>query len=79
MAIPKLPRDDRGRFFTRRCVDPNCNGELVPNDEWGKNRWRCNGLTYRGEGPLEACAYSHHDGEVADWRVSELARRGSRG
>ncbi len=70
----KLPRDERGRVFTRRCVDPNCDGQLVPDEEWGQHRWRCNGLTYRGEGyPLEACSYSHHDSEVADWRVAELA------
>jgi hypothetical protein len=68
MAEHTLPRDDRGRFFSRRCPDLNCGGELQP-DNGGvyryRNHWRCDGLTHRGDcDPLEPCAYSHCDGDV---------------
>lgn len=76
LAKNRLPRDERGHFFTRRCIDPNCDGELVPDPHWGDGRWRCNGLTHRGaEGPLEECTYMHDDGDVADYRVAALRAR----
>lgn len=68
----RRPRDEKGHFFSSRCVDPNCEGELIPDDEWGAGRWLCDGMTTRGEGyALEACTYSHADGDVADYRVFE--------
>lgn len=60
---PILPRDDRGRFFTRRCVDPNCDGELRHE---GDGYWRCDGLVGLGVAPLEPCSYWHRDGDVPE-------------
>jgi hypothetical protein len=60
-----LPRDNHGKFFTRRCVDPKCDGELVRDDREGY--WRCNGLSHRGDcDPLEECRYWHRDGDVQE-------------
>jgi hypothetical protein len=63
-----LPRDERGRFFSRRCIDPNCNGELWIEETYsGGRHWRCNGLTHRSDcAPLEACTYWHRDGDVRE-------------
>lgn len=66
-----MPRDHKRRFMSRRCPDPNCDGELVyePPSRMlpagaGTGVWRCNGLTHRTEdGPLVACAHIQEGAE----------------
>lgn len=67
----KRPHDEKGLFVTRRCPDPNCDGELVfePASErpWRSAQWCCNGLTHDGDnGALVACEHTHIDGEPAE-------------
>lgn len=54
------PRDERGRFFTRLCPDPNCGGTLRREGD----EWVCDGLTHTTDrGPLIACPVAHRDGD----------------
>jgi hypothetical protein len=54
------PRDDRGRFLPIFCDDPNCDGSLELDKEFGSWSWICNGLTHdTDEGPLRACNRSY--------------------
>lgn len=63
---PSAPRDDKGRFFSRNCPDPNCGcGQLqYEGDGW----WRCDGLVdpARTDQELEACTYAHCDGDARE-------------
>lgn len=61
-----LPRDEKGQFFTTRCPDPHCGGNLIYESpgRFGHDGWICGGLTHdRDDGPLYACDYQHTDGE----------------
>lgn len=59
-----MPREGRGRFFSRRCPDPNCDGVLERDDHpLLFRRWRCNGLVHVEEqAPIVACPVWHQDG-----------------
>lgn len=61
MANPGMtPRGKDGRFLLIQCADPNCDGILELDYQWGAARWICNGLTYdRDHDPLRACDRSY--------------------
>lgn len=51
--VPRLPN---GRVLRTTCDDPNCNGILQAEEQYGMPIWSCDGLTYDHEGgPLRAC------------------------
>lgn len=62
-AIAKLqqakPRDRVGRFLPVSCNDPNCDGRLVLDMQFGRPQWICDGLTHDTDtGPLRPCERS---------------------
>lgn len=59
-ASAQILRTKAGRFVSRRCPDPNCDGALQFNAHgfWAGS-WLCDGLTYLEEtGSLFACEES---------------------
>ncbi len=61
------PYDDKGRKVSRACPNPDCDGTLQHDLDLmtGRSVWRCDGLVDPG-GPdkeLQACTFSHTDGE----------------
>jgi len=69
----KRPRDDKGHFVPLDCPDPNCSaGRLVyepSHSHFGMTPiWRCDGLVDPGDPSkeLEACGFSHIDGDPYD-------------
>jgi len=59
MAQKMLPRGTDGRFLPIHCSDPNCDGELEFETQFGMPRWICTGLTHDDRnGPLVACTRS---------------------
>ncbi len=60
-----LPRNEKGQFISKRCIKPDCYGELElethrMGDIFLWRRWICNGLVDPGhvDQPLEECGYS---------------------
>jgi hypothetical protein len=54
------PRGKDGRFLLIQCSDPNCDGILQLDYEYGRPSWICNGLTHdTDDGPLRACDRSY--------------------
>lgn len=58
------PYDDRGRFISKTCTDPFCDGEL----QYEGDHWRCDGLVDppRVDQELQACARIHFDGSALE-------------
>ena len=55
------PQDDKGRFVSTRCPDPNCDGKYLYMDGLS---WECDGTTFDDiTGPLRCCENGHWDGE----------------
>lgn len=58
----KQPRDNHGHFVPLECPFTDCGGGTLVEDSDGV--WRCDGLIDPGDnGPLEACPFTHTDGE----------------
>lgn len=54
------PRDRTGRFLPVLCNDPNCDGKLVLDIQYGHPHWICDGLTHDTDtGPLRPCNRSY--------------------
>lgn len=68
-----MPRDDKGRFVPLECPDPNCDGTLHLETNWGHKVWHCYGLVIPADDgvELEACTFTHADGEP--YRAAEAA------
>ncbi len=62
----KQPFDHLGRFISKKCPDPHCDGELFYED----GLWICDGLTYESDNePYRECGYYHHDGyKKVEWK-----------
>lgn len=58
------PRDDKGRFVPLNCPVCGC-GTLRLEVERGASCWRCDGLLdpENDLAPLEACYFTHFDGD----------------
>lgn len=71
----KQPYDERGRKVVKACPNPDCCGTL---QHQGDGLWECDGLVDPNDQQkeLEACAFSHQDGEP--YNTTTAARRGPR-
>lgn len=68
------PRDDKGRFVPIDCPDVDCDGRL---QHVGDGRYECDGLVDPDDpnSELQACGFSHHDGEPHNEPVAALIAR----
>lgn len=63
------PRDNKGRFVPIDCPHFNCGGGRLRHQ--GNGLWCCDGLLDPGEEcDLEACWFSHMDGQPYETHLS---------